>query len=273
MNSISFEEQIAKYNNWTLVYTNKVIQEYERFMHLKSINSTNISLKLIPSDDIDKLWQYHILSTELYYNYCMNKFNKIIHYNPSNAINPFCLLSNLNERREELLNTLKCYKLTYQNFINPEVWNTKLTLCLSINDIEKNINLQYQFNLQPNQFNLQPNQFNLQPNQFVQPSYLQNKPEKDQIKIYIYYTNQILPGLYNKQIIQLLPSETDTIDKLKDLIALELKINKTQIKISPHSEILPYTYRAFIHNNELNQFILLKNLIINGCNFFIIEIN
>ena len=69
----SFEEQLAKYNDWSLDYCKKVIFEFERFITIRANNNDTS-----PPDKIEKLWHSLILNTEFYINYCNNKFGKII---------------------------------------------------------------------------------------------------------------------------------------------------------------------------------------------------
>lgn len=272
-----FEEHIAKYNNWTMEYCRQVIQEYERFLSLKANNNIELS----PSDDIDKLWHFHILCTELYNSYCIEKFGKIIQHNPIDS-------TDQQKRKQRLINTLNCYKQTYQLFINKKVWNVKLDL--EIDEVEKLQLLQVE-----------------QIHPYV--SYVQNKPNNDQIKIYICYLNRPMQLLqvepmqlsqvqnqqvepmqlatqvqnqqveqtypYNKQIISLNPSPTDTINSLKDIIVTNLNVKKEQINIKVHPEIPQYLYLSHVSfvTKQLNDNTLMKNLQNIKCDFFIVEIN
>ena len=106
----NFEEQIAIYNEWTNEYCKKVIAEYERFITLRA-NNPNIW----PSDDIRNLWHFHILNTEMYSQFCLGKFNKIIHYNPTETLNKEI-------KKNNLINTIIAYKNLFGNFLYPEVW-------------------------------------------------------------------------------------------------------------------------------------------------------
>ena len=96
----TFEQKIANLNNWTIELTHKIIFEYDRFLSIKSSNPD-----LIPPDKIEKLWKFHILLTENYYNYCNQKFNKIIHYDHT-------LLYTSAEKLNKILTTIKIYKRT-----------------------------------------------------------------------------------------------------------------------------------------------------------------
>ena len=119
----TFEQKIAYQNNWTIELTYKIIFEYERFLMLKSINPY-----LIPSDKIVKLWKFHILSTENYYNYCSQKFNKIIHFD-------HVLPCTSEEKLNKLLTTIKIYKDIFGFITYPEVWSLECEF--DFNDLEK----------------------------------------------------------------------------------------------------------------------------------------
>ena len=75
--------------------------------------------------------------------------------------------------------------------------------------------------------------------------------------------------------INLYPSNTDTINELKKILEINLNIKKEEISIKPHNEIPSYVYQQYINfiNKQINETTLIKNLISVGCDFFIIEIN
>ena len=74
------KENTMHENDWSIDYINKVFIEFERFMILKTIDDD-----LSPSLHIDLLWHNIILNTQIYYNYCYEHFNKIIHHYPINS--------------------------------------------------------------------------------------------------------------------------------------------------------------------------------------------
>jgi hypothetical protein len=119
----TFEQKIANLNNWTIELTHKIIFEYERFLTIKASNQD-----LIPPDKIEKLWIFHILLTENYYNYCNHKFNKIIHYDHT-------LIHTSEEKLNKILTTIKIYKNVFGTITNPEVWS--LSCEFNFNDLEK----------------------------------------------------------------------------------------------------------------------------------------
>lgn len=290
---MSLTEQAAKYNNWTLEYCQQVIPEYERFIEIKANNSLT---ELTPSDDIKKMWQFHILNTEIYCNYCMSKFNKIIHHTLPTSVQPNNL-TNLQSNKENYIKTINLYKSTFGEFLFKNVWNIQLNF--SVDEVVAN---QPNPLTQPNQLNQQPqinsffqpqlqqppqinSFFQPQINSFFQPNnqtptyqtpvYSQNKPPKNTINIYIHYLKQKNENMHDKQTINLSPSDTDTINELINLLVVNLKVKKEQIHIKPHNEISPYIYQSYLNiiNKKLNESVLIKNLITVGCDFFIVEIN
>ncbi len=106
------KEQTKKRNFWTNEYADKIFSEYERFMVLK-----NIDEECSPSDDIDSLWHQIILDTELYWNYCTEKFNKIIHHKPQNSIDQHA-------RKLRLEKTIGLYKNIFNEEPDKIVWET-----------------------------------------------------------------------------------------------------------------------------------------------------
>lgn len=241
----SFEENIARYNNWSIHFCNKVIFEFERFIFIRA-NNSNTS----PSDLIDKLWHSLILNTEFYIDYCLKKFGKIIHHNAFDSFD-------LNQRKIRIINTINIYKSTYGSFMYPEIWNCNFDL--SIYDIEKLAHLNILFP-----------QINKE-NEIQIPSYKENQPQPDYIKLYINYQNVEKAGSFNKKIIEYKPTLIDTVDELKDLISNELKVEKNNIALLPHPELKQRNYMNTI-NDEIRNNLLLKNLMNSTCNFFIIEI-
>ena len=100
--------QLANYYNWLDTYSEQVVFEYNKFMELK--NNYN---SIIPPDEINKCWQFHILSTESYNSYCMTKFNKFIHYNLDKVIN----------KEQKINETIEIYKKVFYAFKYPIVWS------------------------------------------------------------------------------------------------------------------------------------------------------
>jgi len=276
----TFEEQIAIYHNWSIEYCNKVIFEYERFLHLR-INNQNI----IASDDIYKLWKYHILTTENYTTYCLTKFGIVISHNPFNEINK-------ETKYNRLIQTLEEYQKNFGCIVYQDVWICNVDL--SINLVSQFVSLMastaststsipapalsFPYNGStscgivksmtqtnfPIHIPTQNSIFNKTNIEY--PSYLTNKPLSTELKIYI---------TYNKQIITYVPQQTDNIDKLKDLLSLNLNIKKDNINLYLHPDIIVNVFdkrRIIANNNMLNYENKLTDLMTKSYNFIICEI-
>ena len=248
---------ISKYYNWNPEYTAKVIFEYKRFLTLRVENSD-----LSPSDDIDKLWHYHILDTKSYYTYCIEKFGKIIHHNPADSLNQKL-------RQIRLANTHVKYLDKFGSFENKQVWNiSKDTTHVLLNDDIKLDTLQ----------------------KFELPDYKSNTvSEPNVIKIFLYYTfdngyftpKELLETNcyfkkwrpnemeYDKKILTLKIDKNTTMNLLKKYIEHITGHAKIAIRLYPHPSYRQTlnTKQNFMNNmNTLNN--KYNNNSINGCQTF-----
>ena len=107
---------VKKKYDWSDQYVKAVIFEYERFLYIKSLDTV-----FLPPDPINKLWNIHILYTEDYYNYCMEKFNKLIHYIPD-------MILDHKDKQLNISKTLKMYIKTYSSVKYPKIWNINTEL-------------------------------------------------------------------------------------------------------------------------------------------------
>jgi len=75
---ISLLEKVSSFQEqWQQpVILKQIIQRYYRFMQLKASNSGNILL--IPTLDIEIIWQTHLLRPKIYRNDCFRLFNRLI---------------------------------------------------------------------------------------------------------------------------------------------------------------------------------------------------
>lgn len=108
----TLSKYIAEYYNWLDSYANILVIEYDKFMELVALSGK----QLIGPEDIEKCWQAHILNTELYHQYCMGRFGRIIHYKILNLSSQ--------ERVEQIDKTYKLYlsKCTSNTPPNKLVW-------------------------------------------------------------------------------------------------------------------------------------------------------
>lgn len=51
-----FVDRLARENSWPLVYAEKVVQEYKKFLALAAVLPHGVT----PSEDIDQVWHLHL---------------------------------------------------------------------------------------------------------------------------------------------------------------------------------------------------------------------
>ena len=78
--SLSFAQRLARENNWTLAYSERVIVEYKKFLFLTVITNESQS----PSDQVDQAWHLHMTYTRSYWiELCQELLNHEIHHCPT----------------------------------------------------------------------------------------------------------------------------------------------------------------------------------------------
>lgn len=78
--SFTFSERLARENGWTKTYTQRVIEEYKKFIFLCCVSDTGVT----PSDPVDQAWHLHLTFTKSYWtDLCKNTLEKEIHHNPT----------------------------------------------------------------------------------------------------------------------------------------------------------------------------------------------
>lgn len=105
-----------KQYKWSDSYAQAVLEEYQRFMHIRALD-----FGTSPTDPIDQLWHIHILYTENYYDYCMKKFGKFIHHSPDMSLDQ-------KARQARIRKTIKIYSQLYPSILYPEIWNINTEL-------------------------------------------------------------------------------------------------------------------------------------------------
>ncbi len=77
---LTFERRLARENGWTLAYTERVVEEYRRFLLLAAISPE----PLTPSDAVDQAWHLHLAYTESYWDdLCGDVLGKPLHHGPT----------------------------------------------------------------------------------------------------------------------------------------------------------------------------------------------
>lgn len=78
--TLPFSKRLARENNWTLPYAQRVITEYKRFVFLALTSNHPVT----PSDEIDQVWHLHLIYTEAYWeDFCKNVIRMPFHHHPT----------------------------------------------------------------------------------------------------------------------------------------------------------------------------------------------
>ena len=76
---LKFVDRLARENNWSKDYANRVILEYKRFIFLCCVSNKSVT----PSDAVDQAWHLHLTYTKSYWIDLKNITGKEIHHNPT----------------------------------------------------------------------------------------------------------------------------------------------------------------------------------------------
>lgn len=77
---ITFSRKLSAKQHWSPSYTERVIEEYRKFLYLCCISPNGAS----PSQAVDEAWHLHLTYTKSYWtDLCKNTINKDIHHHPS----------------------------------------------------------------------------------------------------------------------------------------------------------------------------------------------
>ena len=83
--SFTFTMRLARENNWSLAYADRVVYEYKRFMFL----ATSCDHVVTPSEQVDQAWHLHMVYTRSYWDdFCGKVLKKPIHHGPTKGGKP-----------------------------------------------------------------------------------------------------------------------------------------------------------------------------------------
>lgn len=78
--SLPFSVRLARENNWKLLYTVRVVQEYKKFLFLACTAGHPVT----PSVDVDQVWHLHLVYTHSYWKeLCAEVLGMEIHHGPT----------------------------------------------------------------------------------------------------------------------------------------------------------------------------------------------
>lgn len=77
---LTFAKRLARENGWSTGYTERVIEEYKKFIFLCCVSPTPVT----PSDAVDQAWHLHLTYTKSYWDdLCEKTLGRKIHHNPT----------------------------------------------------------------------------------------------------------------------------------------------------------------------------------------------
>lgn len=80
--NFTFSQRLAKENDWNIKYTNRVIEEYRKFVFLAVVAGHIVT----PSEQVDRVWHLHLTYTHSYWDeFCPHILGKSLHHQPTNG--------------------------------------------------------------------------------------------------------------------------------------------------------------------------------------------
>ncbi len=115
-NSQMFLQRLARENRWSLNYTRRVIEEYQRFMFLAVVADHPVT----PSEEIDQAWHLHLLYTRSYWDeFCVQVLGQPIHHEPTRG-GP----SERERHHAQYQRTLASYRQWFERQPPIDIWPT-----------------------------------------------------------------------------------------------------------------------------------------------------
>lgn len=110
----TFAMKLAKQQKWTREYTERVIQEYRRFLYLGAVEG-----HVSPSPPVDEAWHLHLTYTVSYWErLCGEVLGKPFHHNPSRGRKESAKYSQLSET------TLEMYERVFGEIAPADIWKS-----------------------------------------------------------------------------------------------------------------------------------------------------
>ena len=78
--AFAFSQRLARDNQWTRTYADRVIEEYKKFAFLAVVSGHPVT----PSDQVDQTWHLHLTYTRSYWQvFCPTVLQTPLHHNPT----------------------------------------------------------------------------------------------------------------------------------------------------------------------------------------------
>ena len=111
---LSFSARLGRENGWSVLYSNRVITEYKKFIYLCCISSK----ELTPSDQVDQVWHLHLTYTQSYWNdMCRSVLERELHHGPTKGG-----AEQTEKYKQQYLYTIKLYNKEFGEKPPKDIW-------------------------------------------------------------------------------------------------------------------------------------------------------
>lgn len=112
--TLPFSKRLARENKWSPEYTDKVVNEYKKFIYLVATEK----VELTPSDQVDQAWHLHLAYTCSYWHkLCRSILGFELHHLPTKGG-----LTEQERFKVQYQETLRQYRAAFCQEPDPDVW-------------------------------------------------------------------------------------------------------------------------------------------------------
>jgi hypothetical protein len=112
--ALTFVHRLARENDWTVPYAERVIDEYRRFLFLAATSGHAVT----PSDEVDQAWHLHLAYSRHYWEIlCGEILKRPLHHGPTLGG-----ASEGSRYREQYQRTLEAYQLAFGGEPPADIW-------------------------------------------------------------------------------------------------------------------------------------------------------
>src|SRR5262245_17970193 len=112
--AVTFTDRLARENDWSRGFADRVVQEYKRFIFLAATAAHQVT----PSGAVDEAWHLHLIYTRSYWDdLCRNVFRRPIHHGPTKGGKTETL-----RFEEQYLRTLASYRRVFGEEPPGDIW-------------------------------------------------------------------------------------------------------------------------------------------------------
>jgi len=109
-----FSDRLCRENGWSESYTDRVIEEYKKFIYLAATSQYPVT----PSEDIDEVWHLHLCYTQSYWNeLCGQILTRPLHHDPTKGGE-----AESEKYKSQYTKTLEFYKETFNEIPPQDIW-------------------------------------------------------------------------------------------------------------------------------------------------------